>query len=75
MIGLLFFKPAYRGSALRIGSSVYFFAVGWTDDDSYPIHRIEMGAEGALQNVERIGFQPDWFYMPALFHASSDTCV
>ena len=44
MIGLLFFKPAYRGSALRIGSSVYFFAVGWTDDDSYPIHRIEMGA-------------------------------
>ncbi|CBY43424.1 unnamed protein product, partial [Oikopleura dioica] len=52
----------YFGSAIYIDRSIFYFGF-----DSLAIQRLYLNETEELQNVARIGNQPDDYYLPVLF--------
>ncbi|CBY37125.1 unnamed protein product, partial [Oikopleura dioica] len=58
------------GSAIYIGRSIYYFGY-----NSRAIQRLDFNEAEVLQNVAKIGNQPDYFYLPVLYQTVSNYCI
>ncbi|CBY11761.1 unnamed protein product [Oikopleura dioica] len=60
----------YRGSAIYIGRSIYYFG-----NVSNAIERLDFNEEEELQKVAQIGNQPSQYYLPVLFQTVPNYCI
>ncbi|CBY33464.1 unnamed protein product [Oikopleura dioica] len=58
------------GSAIYIGRSVYYFGYY-----SKAIERLDFNEAEEFQNVEQIGNQPGYYWLPVLFQTVSNYCI
>ncbi|CBY14235.1 unnamed protein product [Oikopleura dioica] len=63
-------QAAYKGSAIYIGRSIYYFG-----NVSKAIQRLDFTETEELQKVAQIGNQPSQYYLPVLFQTVPNYCI
>ena len=62
------------GSSIKLHNQIYSFG-GRNGNEEFPIHRLDLAEDGAIDQIDLIGNQDEHFIWPILYIVDANTCT